>query len=71
MRRAFMRAIHYKSNSITETMFPLAIVVARGIEALEAPTAALVQVVPLEIPKEASLLAAIEACSATPWDNGP
>ena len=52
-------------------MFPLAIVAASGIEALEAPTAELVQVVPLEIPKEASLLAAIEACSATPWDNGP
>ncbi len=34
-------------------MFPLAIVVASGIEALEAHTAALVQVVPLEIPKEA------------------
>ena len=71
MRRAFTMAIHYKSNSITETIFPLVIVVASGIETLEAPTAALVQVVPLEIPKEASLLAAIEACSATLWVKGP
>lgn len=51
-------------------MFPLAIGVASGIAAVEAPTAALVQVVPLEIPKEASLLAAIEACSATLWVKG-
>lgn len=71
MRKAFTVAIHYKSNSITETMFPLVIVVANGIAVVEAPTAELVQVAPLETPKEASLLAAIEACSATLWVKGP